>query len=109
MKKSLKMVAFGSVFVLGITAASTAGAQAPTTGVRDGASRREHIREHRAHIREKLHTLSPEQRAAWKAYQKAYQAERKALREQVKAGTLDKKTAAEQLKAWREANRPKHA
>ena len=37
---------------------------------------------------------------------KAYQDERKSLMEQVKAGTIDKKTAAEQLKAWREAHKP---
>ena len=58
-------------------------------------------------MRQRAASLSPEQKAALKAYSEAYRAERKSLSAQVKAGTLDKKSAAEQLKAWRKANRPK--
>jgi Spy/CpxP family protein refolding chaperone len=105
MKTSLKMVAFGSALVLSIVAASTASAQGKP-GAADRAARKERLKEHGAIMRQKLESLSPEQKAALKAYRDAYKAEKMSLRAQIKAGTLDKKTAAEQLKAWREANRP---
>jgi hypothetical protein len=43
---------------------------------------------------------TPEQ----KAYAKALIEEQKKIRAEVKAGTLDRKSAAAELKAWREAN-----
>lgn len=52
----------------------------------------------------KKHRAAPS--AAQKEYAKALRAEEKSLRAQVKAGTLTKKSAAEQLKAWRQANKP---
>jgi hypothetical protein len=52
----------------------------------------------------KKHRPAPS--AAQKAYAKALRAEEKSLHAQVKAGTITKKSAAEQLKAWREANKP---
>lgn len=107
MKRSLRMVALGSAFILSIAAASTAGAQGQGPSAADRAARRERMKEHGAMMRQKFESLSPEQKAAFKAYREAYKTERMSLRAQVKAGTLDRKNAAEQLKAWREANRPK--
>ena len=104
MKTSLKMVALGSAFVLSLTAVSAAGAQGTGSGAR--LRPRERVREHRADVRQHLATMTPEQKAAFKAYEKAYLAERKLLHDQIKAGTLTKESAAEQLKAWRKANRP---
>ena len=48
----------------------------------------------------------PAPTAEQKAYAKALRAEQKSLHDQVKAGTLTKQSAADQLKAWREANKP---
>lgn len=88
-----------------------------------GAARGPAAQEHRAELREKLKNMTPEERKAalekakenrkdrvenmtdeQKAWAKAYQAELKATREGVKAGTLTKATAAQQLKAWRDAH-----
>ena len=86
-------------------AASTSHAQATTNP--DRAARIERAKERGAVMRQKAQSLTPEQKKALKAYREAYKVERKSLGAQVKAGTLDKKSAAEQLKAWRQANRPK--
>ena len=48
----------------------------------------------------------PAPTAEQKAFAQAFRAQQKTLRDQVKAGTITKKSAAEQLKAWRAANRP---
>jgi hypothetical protein len=103
MKTSLKMLAIGSALVIAV--AATAHAQATSGTTR--AARIERAKERGAVMRQRAQSLSPEQKAALKAYRDAYRAERKSLSAQVKAGTLDKKSAAEQLKAWRQANRPK--
>jgi hypothetical protein len=105
MKTSMKMAALGSVFVLSLTAVSAAGAQG-TAGVGARVRARERVRDHRADVRQHLATMTPAQKAAYKAYEKAYLKERKLLHEQIEAGTLTKESAAEQLKAWRQANRP---
>lgn len=105
MKTSLRMA--GLAFVLSTAAVSAAGAQSGKPNAADRAARIERAKERGAMMRQKFASLSPEQKAAFKAYMEAYKVERMSLRDQVKAGTLDKKSAAEQLKAWREANRPK--
>ena len=104
MKTSLGMA--GLAFILS-TVAVSAGAQSGKPNAADRAARIERAKERGAMMKQKFASLSPEQKAAFKAYMEAYKAERMSLRDQVKAGTLDKKSAAEQLKAWREANRPK--
>jgi len=48
----------------------------------------------------------PAPTAEQKAFAQAFRAQQKTLRDQVKAGTITKKSAAEQLKAWRAANKP---
>ncbi len=48
----------------------------------------------------------PAPTAEQKAFAQAFRAQQKSLRDQVKAGTITKKSAAEQLKAWRAANKP---
>jgi len=45
------------------------------------------------------------QRAALQAHQNAAKAERKSLAEQVKAGTLTKTQARDQMHAWKSANK----
>ncbi len=107
-----------AVTALLVSAGSTAQAQPARGGARGPAAQ-----EHRAELREKLKNMTPEQRKAalekakenrkdrvdnmsdeQKAWAKAYQAEVKATRDGVKAGTLTRATAAEQLKAWRDAH-----
>lgn len=105
MKTSIRMI--GLAFTLSVVAASAAGAQTGRPNAADRAARIERAKEHGALMRQKFESLSPEQKAAFKAHKEAYKAERMSLRDQVKAGTLDRKTAAEQLKAWREANKLK--
>lgn len=103
---------------------STASAQV-TTGARGPAA----AQERRAEMREKLKTMTPDERKvaiaaakekrearnanltdAQKAWQKSLNGELKTTHDGVKAGTLTKETAAQQLKAWRDANpRPKTA
>ena len=102
-----KIVLTVAAVVLALSA-NTAQAQAgrPAAGA-DAAARAEWMKEHRADVRAKWETLTPEQRAAFKAQMKAYEDERKSLMEQVKAGKIDRKTAAAQLKAWREEHKPK--
>ena len=106
MKTSHRMVVLGSAFLISVVA-GTAGAQSGKPSAADRAARIERAKERGAMMRQKFASLSPDQKAALKAYMEAYKAERMSLRDQVKAGTLDKKSAAEQLKAWRQANRPK--
>jgi hypothetical protein len=48
----------------------------------------------------------PAPTAEQKAFAQAFRAQQKSMRDQVKAGTITKKSAAEQLKAWRAANKP---
>lgn len=107
MKTPLRMIALGSALILGLATASTAEAQGRVPNTADRAARRERAKEQGAIMRQRFESLTPEQKAAFKAYREAYRTERMSLRAQVKAGTLDRKSAAEQLKAWREANRPK--
>ncbi|MEP6622765.1 MAG: hypothetical protein ABJE47_25820 [bacterium] len=102
MRKTLLTAA---AFILTLSASSVqAQAARPGAGA-DAEARREWMKEHRADMKAKWETLTPEQRAAFKADMKAYQDERKSLMEQVKAGKIDKKTAAAQLKAWREEHK----
>ncbi len=118
--KFMSIVAFAAT-ILGV---SSANAQA-TSGTRDPAA----AQERRAEMREKLKAMTPEQRKvaiaaakakrearnasltdAQRAWQTSLNAELKATHDGVKAGTLAKETAAQQLKAWRTANpRPKAA
>lgn len=88
--------------------AGLAGAQGTRTrpAGADQEARREWMKEHRGEAKERWEALTPEQRDVFKAHRTAYNAERKSMMAQVKAGTLDKKTAAEKLKAWREAHKP---
>jgi hypothetical protein len=72
-------------------APASARAQATGTGTTSGTTAKKH---------------RPAPTAAQKAYAKALRAEEKSLRSQVKAGTITKQSAADQLKAWREANKP---
>lgn len=104
-------------------AVSTLGASGAHAQAARGAGRGPAAQEHRAELREKLKNMTPEERKAalekakenrkdrvdnmsdeQKAWAKAYQAELKATRDGVKSGTLTKATAAEQLKAWRDAH-----
>ncbi|MES2521454.1 MAG: hypothetical protein V4617_02065 [Gemmatimonadota bacterium] len=107
-----------SAFVALALTASVASAQSPRAGSgRPGAP------EHRAELRDKLKSMTPEERKAalaaakerrddgkrnasdaQKAHHAAMQAELKATHEAVKAGTLTRQSAAAQLKAWREAH-----
>lgn len=92
--------------VISSSSAQAQGARGRAGAGADVAARRAWMQEHRADLKAKWESLTPEQRDAYKAHLTAYRDERKSLMEQVKAGTLDKKTAATQLKAWREANKP---
>ncbi len=104
-------------------AVSALGAGAVSAQPARGAARGPAAQEHRAELREKLKNMTPEERKAalekakenrkdrvdnmsdeQKAWAKAYHAEVKSTREAVKAGTLTKQTAAQQLKAWRDAH-----
>ena len=100
----------------------TAGVASAQPSARAGAGQ-----EQRQAMRDKLKSMTPEERKAalekakekraehasklsdeQKAWQKSYAAELKSTRAGVKAGTLTKETAASQLKTWRAANpRPK--
>ena len=73
----------------------------------------------RERMKARLDSLTPSQREALKerranrghgpvdpAYAQALHDERKALRDQVKAGTLDRQAAAAQLREWMKAHRP---
>ena len=113
-----------------------AGRAAPPTnlGRERQAAIRERIRnatpEERAamrdHARERRDAMTPEQRevlrargsmaagrarpepsAAQKEFNRVLREKRQALRADVAAGKLDRKTAAEELRAWMKANRPK--
>ena len=79
--------------VLALFAAVPSSARAQSTG--GGTTTGTPAKKHR-----------PAPTAAQKAYAKALRAEQKSLRDQVKAGTITKQSAADQLKAWREANKP---
>ncbi len=118
--KFISIAAFAAT-LLGVSSVS---AQAGT-GARGTAA----AQERRADMRAKLKAMTPEDRKlaiaaakekreahnatltdAQKAWQKSLDGERKSTHAGVKAGTLTKETAAQQLKAWREANpRPKNA
>ena len=118
--KFISIAAFAAT-ILGVSAAS---AQA-TSGARGPAA----AQERRADMRVKLKAMSPEDRKvaiaaakekrearnanltdAQKAWQTSLTGELKTTHDGVKAGTLTKETAAQQLKAWRTANpRPKAA
>lgn len=113
MRKSLFSTLSGAALAL-VLSASVAESQA-TTRRPDGdpAARREAIKDRREAMKdrredrkERIEALTPAQREAAKAHMKAYQEQRKLVHEQLKAGTIDRKTAAEKLKAWREANKP---
>ena len=118
--KLISIAAFAAT-MLGV---STASAQV-TTGRHGPAA----AQERRADMREKLKAMTPEERKvaiaaakekreahdanltdAQKAWQKSFNGELKTTHDGVKDGTLTKETAAQRLKAWREANpRPKKA
>jgi len=118
--KLISIAAFAAT-MLGVSSMS---AQAGT-GARGPAA----AQERRADMREKLKAMTPEERKvaiaaakekrearnanltdAQKAWQNSLSGELKTTHDGVKAGTLTKETAAQQLKAWREANpRPKTA
>ena len=112
MRKTVLTTLSFAALVLALSASSAhaqgargrAGAGAGASA--DGEARRAFMKEHRGEMKAKWESLTPAQRDAYKAQMKAYHDERKSLMAQVKAGTIDKKTAAEQLKAWREAHRP---
>ena len=119
MRRSVMTIS--TLFAIALTA-SAASAQPPRAGAgRPGAQ------EHRAELRDKFKSMTPEERKAalekakerrgelknkatdeQKAWRAALQAELKGTHDAVKAGTLTRETAASQLKAWRDANpRPK--
>ena len=114
MRKTVLTTLSFAALVLALSASSAhaqgargrAGAGAGAGASADGEARRAFMKEHRGEMKAKWESLTPAQRDAYKAQMKAYHEERKSLMAQVKAGTIDKKTAAEQLKAWREAHRP---
>jgi Spy/CpxP family protein refolding chaperone len=102
---------------------AAASVQAQVGGPGRGPSAAQNLRERRMELRDRmrdrLKDMTPEQRQAardrarqhfenlpddQKAWIKSYRAEHKSVRDQVRAGTIDRKTAASQLKAWREAN-----
>jgi hypothetical protein len=60
------------------------------------------IRQRREAMRQRLENMPPEQRA----FLEALRAERASIRDQVKAGTLDRQAARETMRAWIQANRP---
>ena len=102
MKKSLFTVLTVAAFALA-TSAGSAHAQGTAQGT---GHRHSPTDEQRAARKAKLEALTPAQRDAMKARMKEYREQRKSLMEQVKAGKIDRKTADEQLKAWREAHKP---
>lgn len=106
MKTSLKMLAFGAGLIVSAAAVSSAQAQGTAARTRPLAHDRARVREHQSEVRTRLSAMTPQQREAYRAYEKAYLAERRQLRSQLEAGTMTKETAAEQLKAWRKAHRP---
>jgi uncharacterized coiled-coil DUF342 family protein len=109
---------------LALVFASTVEAQA------DRQRSRDDVRQRRTELRERLRNMTPEQRQAFRdktaerreqmqqrrqerfeqldpamqEWIRSLQAQRGELRGQVQAGTLDRRSAAEQLKAWRESN-----
>lgn len=115
-------ILFAAALTLSAVGATHVNAQAATSG-RPGAG----AAERRSEMRDKLKGMSPEERKAaidrakdrrenrrdnltdaQKEWLKAQNAELKSTRDAVKAGTLTRESAAQQLKAWREANpRPK--
>ncbi len=107
-----------AAFTATMLVVSTASAQV-TASARGPAA----AQERRADMREKLKAMTPEERKvaiaaakekreahnanltdAQKAWQKSLNGEQKTTHAAVKAGTLTKETAAQQLKAWRAAN-----
>ena len=113
MRTSLKVAVFGAALALTAAIASPAAAQQGTTrtgSTGDRAARREQMhqqmQERRAAATQRRESMSEEQKAARKAQAEAYREKRSALMADVRAGKIDRKNAAEQLKAWREANRP---
>ena len=90
-----------------VCATMVAGAQGTGTGTGTGAAGRGRAGrgaaatpERREQAKERAKNATPEQ----KTYAKALAEEQKSIRAQVKAGTLDRKSAADALKAWRAAN-----
>ncbi|NBW64485.1 hypothetical protein EBR44_01745 [bacterium] len=83
------------IAALAVFAAVPATARAQGTGTGSGTSTGTPAKKHR-----------PAPTAEQKAFAQAFRAQQKTLRDQVKAGTITKKSAAEQLKAWRAANKP---
>lgn len=102
MRKTLMTAA---AFVLTLSASALQAQTARPGPGADADARRAWMKEHRAELKAKWETLTPEQRATYKADMKAYEEERKSLMEQVKSGKIDKKTAGAQLKAWREEHK----
>ncbi|MDX2194479.1 MAG: hypothetical protein NW201_14130 [Gemmatimonadales bacterium] len=106
-----------------------AGGRPPFAGAEGREALRERMRtmspeERRAlrdQMRERRQNLTPEQRAQLqqrreerlaalpperRAYVQQLQAERARLRAQVEAGQLDRRSAGQELRQWRQANRP---
>ena len=121
-----------ALILIGVAATLAAGpAAAQTSGGGRGAAGRAAPptnlgRERQAAIRERIRNATPEQRealrargsmaagrarpepsAAQKEFNRVLREKRQALRADVAAGKLDRKTAAEELRAWMKANRPK--
>ena len=106
MRKTILTTAAFAAFAFVLSAGTAQAQTARPHGGPDAEARREFLKEHKGELKAKWESLTPDQKAAFKANFKAYQDERKSLMAQVKAGTLDKKSAADQLKAWREAHKP---
>jgi hypothetical protein len=115
------ILTISALVAIAVTASSARAQATRMGGSRPGAQ------EHRTELRDRLKSMTPEERKAalekakdrredakknatdeQKAWHAALQTQLKSTREAVKAGTLTRQTAASQLKAWREANpRPK--
>jgi len=86
----------GPAFRAGVRAGVRAGARA--------AAARAEVR--RDIARSRVASLTPAQRAQLREHRQALQAERTRIRDAVRAGTMTRDQAREQMRAWREQHRP---
>ncbi|MEP6692045.1 MAG: hypothetical protein ABJD07_12875 [Gemmatimonadaceae bacterium] len=98
-------VRVATIFTAALLVSSTAAVAGAQTATR-GPGTREHAAAHGAERRERLRERFEHGTPEQKSWLKAYATERRQLHADVKAGKIDRKTAAAQLKAWRTTNKP---
>ncbi|MSR05863.1 MAG: hypothetical protein EXR93_02150 [Gemmatimonadetes bacterium] len=102
MKTRLTFLALGLLLAAGTAQAQQRQQPDPQTRREAMRARHEAMQQHRDAMRHRFENMTPEQ----KAFFQALRSERGGIRDQVKAGTLDRLGARQALRAWIQANRP---